>query len=241
MKDELNKKDTPKRGPGRKRQSDNEDIFNDPAYRDYFSEEQGSGAEPEEGDPERAYQKSLREWEKESPRKSVSLQEAWDDLTGRGVQWITMISPFFILASLLCLVPEYFVWKIHFEQWQKVYDFEPSLMTLAALLAFGTVASMAVSWHSVIECWQHKRRTGRVGGGLLAVTVMMILTFAALFTFESMAFYEFMRRDTINAFGEVVPGKSHTSALTGIGSWGGLNFVIGFITGFCTSHITSKE
>lgn len=237
MKDELNDKDTPTRGPGRKQQPNGKDLIGDPSYEKHFDEEPLSGREGTDSD----YGQRLKEWEKRSPRETISPQEAWDQKKRDFVEGITMISPFFLLASVLCLVPEYFVWKIHFEQWQKVYDFEPSLMTLAALLAFGTVASMAVSWHSVIECWQHKRRTGRIGGGLLAVTVMMILTFAALFTFESMAFYEFMRRDTINAFGEAVPGKSHTSALTGIGSWGGLNFVIGFITGFCTSHITSKE
>ncbi len=241
MKDGNFEEDTPKRGPGRKGQSNGKDLIGDPAYEKHFKNEQASPGGPDHDDAESDYPQRLKEWGKRSPRASISPQEAWDQKKRDFVGGITKISPFFLLASLMCLVPEYFVWQVHYEQWQRAYDFEPSLMTFAAMLAFGIVASMAVSWHSVIECWQNKRRTGRIGGGLLAVTVMMIVTFVALFTFESMTFYEFMRRDTINHFGDPVPGKSHRAALTSIGSWGGLNFIIGFITGFCTSHITSKE
>lgn len=228
MKDELDEKDTPTRGPGRNRQLSSKET----------DEKQPS----ENEDPEREYLAKVKEWStrEQSNRKSISLKEAWDEKKQEFANGITMTSPFFFLASLLCLAPEYYVWKIHFDQWQLIESSEPSFVTLNAMLAFGTVMGMAVLWHSFIACWQNKRRTDRIGGGLLAVTVIMFVIFMNLLLFESVSFYEFMRRPKDGPFG-TIPGKSHGEALMKIGSWGSLNFIFGFITGFCTSHIIRKE
>lgn len=236
MKDELDEKDISTRELVRSRQPNSKDT----------DEKQPSGNE----DPEviADYNHQLREWNEEREKEKQqsysgpsSLQDAWDPIKRDFFNRIEMIHPLFFLASLLCLVPEYYVWKVHFEQWQQIENFEPSFTTLNALLAFGTVAGMALSWHAVIACWQNKRRTNRIDGGLRAVTVMAIVFFACLFAFESMSFYEYMRSPKTDAFGNVIPGKSHREALIKIGSWGSLNFIFGFITGFCTSHITRKE
>ena len=228
MKDELNEKDTPTRGPGRSRQLNSKET----------DEKQPS----ENEDPEREYFGKVKKWsdQERSNRNSISSKEAWDEKKKEFANWIAITSPFFFLASLLCLVPEYYVWKVHFNQWQEIENFEPSFMTLNALLAFGTVAGMAVSWHAVIACWQNKCRTDRIGRGLLIVTVIVLAIFLFLFLFESVSFYEFMRRPKQGPF-DLIPGKSHKEALIKIGSWGSLNFIFGFITGFCTSHIIRKE
>ena len=114
-------------------------------------------------------------------------------------------------------------------------------MKLNAVLAFGIVAGMALFWHLVITCWQSKCQTGQIGRGLLLFTVMVFLVFAGLFLTECMAFYESLSKSGTDPFGNVISGKSHREALITIGSWVSVNFLIGFITGFCAYHITRKE
>ena len=233
MKGELNEKDTPTSGPGRSRQSNSKDTHeNHPSGNQEPENHYGRAmklfAEQEKADRERISSEDL------------STQDVLDDIKRDFLKGIKMIHPFYFLAFLLCLILEYFVWEIHFEQWYAAHKFEPSFMILSALKAFGTVASMAVLWHCVIHCSQNKHRTGRIGRLSLTLAFVAIVIFGCLFAFESMTFYEFMRLPKPGPMGEMEPGKSHWAALTTIGSWGGVNFITGLITGFCTSHIIRK-
>ena len=187
--------------------------------------------------PRRTYDEEMEDYIEHSTRLDMRSKHVVAGAYGKVLSFIETIHPVWLLLSALCMVPEYFVWTIHYDMWQRVNDYDPTQKMLAGILAVSTVMSAALMWDFIFTAWYQWRRKRRsVSIGIIIALVISMCLFGYMFYYESHTFYEFLIRDRVDAFGEPLPGATNDEAWSKIGSWSGANMIFGLVTGYCFSR-----